>query len=144
MSGDLPPALTSMKSLRALLLRKNNFVGTIHEDLTELTALHELNLGENRLEGPIPPQINNMKELRSLALSRNMFTGTIPEMTELTKLSHLYLDDNDLSGTIPSFIKLFTDLRTYLYLRFKIKAGSTVLVVSHLISLSSSLSSSSR
>jgi Leucine-rich repeat (LRR) protein len=110
LSGDLPPALTSMKSLRALLLRKNNFVGTIHKELTELTGLHELHLGENHFAGPIPPEINNMKELRNLALSQNLFTGTIPEMTQLTKLRHLYLDDNDLAGIIPSFIKLFIGL----------------------------------
>nr|GEZ48169.1 putative non-specific serine/threonine protein kinase [Tanacetum cinerariifolium] len=74
-------------------------------NLTYLTHLTYLNLGENKFSGSIPKSIGNMTQLTYLNLRVNQFSGTIPEtIRSLTKLTSLQLSDNSFYGTFPKFI----------------------------------------
>ena len=47
------------------------------------------NLGNNKLIGTIPKNINNSTALKDLVLSQNSLNGSLPDMGKLTKLSHV-------------------------------------------------------
>ena len=86
-----------------LSLKKNNLQGTIPPELSQLTSLKGLFLGNNHLYGTIPPEIDRLSELTYVSFSHNQLTGAIPSGLEhLTSLKMLKLSPNQFSGTIPS------------------------------------------
>ncbi len=96
-------------------LYKNNLVGMLPTEITNLTSLEYLTFYENELIGSIPPKINNLINLKELHLTNNNLTGDIPfeKLISLPKLNYLYLNVNNFTGTItkeivckPSLIKL--------------------------------------
>jgi len=53
--ATIPPSITSLTSLKKLILASNRIYGTLPQDIgTKLVNLVELDLSENRLRGPIP------------------------------------------------------------------------------------------
>ena len=97
-----------------LELGNNNLVGTLPEELGDLTELTTLYLWDNGLSGPIP-DLSGLTELTTLSLSSNQLTGEIAWLGGLTKLTTVDLWGNELSGPIPDLSGL-TEL-TYLSLR---------------------------
>ena len=94
-----------------LELGNNNLVGTLPDELGDLTSLHTLQLWGNGLSGPIP-DLSGLTELTTLSLSSNQLTGSIPaSLGSLTKLTTVYLWGNELSGPIPDLSGL-TELTT--------------------------------
>ncbi|KAK9664150.1 hypothetical protein RND81_14G022400 [Saponaria officinalis] len=83
-------------------LSSNNLVGTIPEELTNISALFALNLSFNHLTGHIPENIGNLKTVESLDLSNNHLSGTIPQsLASISWISNLNLSNNNLHGPIP-------------------------------------------
>ncbi|RKZ50522.1 MAG: hypothetical protein DRR00_15010 [Candidatus Parabeggiatoa sp. nov. 3] len=79
-----------------------NLSGTI-PNLSTLTNLQTLNLGNNQLSGTIPVELGNVDSLTSLGLNDNQLNGAIPnEFGNLVNLMVLELSHNQLSGTIPT------------------------------------------
>ena len=68
------------------------------------TALEEVDLSNNNLEGTIPDEIAILQDLRSIFLRLNQISGTIPgtAMASLESLSVLYLNENQLTGPVPN------------------------------------------
>jgi hypothetical protein len=67
------------------------------------TAVWQLNLSDNNLDGPIPDQIGDLSNLEYLYATRNNLTGSIPAaIGNLSLLRKLYLYLNQLTGSIPS------------------------------------------
>ena len=91
-----------------LELGNNNLVGTLPDELGDLTALTTLYLWGNKLSGPIP-DLSGLTGLTHLVLSSNQLTGEIAWLGGLTKLTTVYLWGNELSGPIPDLTGL-TDL----------------------------------
>ena len=91
-----------------LELGNNNLVGTLPDELGDLTALTTLYLWGNGLSGPIP-DLSGLTGLTHLSLSSNQLTGEIAWLGGLTKLTTVYLWGNELSGPIPDLTGL-TDL----------------------------------
>ncbi|KAK9664157.1 hypothetical protein RND81_14G022800 [Saponaria officinalis] len=90
-------------------LSSNNLVGTIPEELTNMSALFALNLSFNHLTGHIPENIGNLKTVESLDLSNNHLSGTIPQsLASISWISYLNLSNNNLHGPIPTGRQLQT------------------------------------
>jgi hypothetical protein len=59
-------------------------------------------MSRNNLVGQIPSQFSNLSRLESMDLSWNQLSGEIPQdLTSLTSLEWLNLSYNNLSGSIP-------------------------------------------
>ncbi|CAN6878760.1 unnamed protein product [Brassica oleracea] len=123
-SGKIPKEISSLKSLRSLVLANNEFNGRV-PDLRGLSNLQELNLDGNKL-GPdvvtslasnlitvslknnsfgsnLPEQIKKLNKLQSLDLSSNKFVGSIPRfLFSLPSLQNLTLAQNLFSGSLPN------------------------------------------
>ena len=102
LTGELPPELGGMGSLRVLQLNKNRLIREIPPELGKLKLLEVLNLSGNKLRGEIPWELTNLDRMRALALSGNSLNGPIPAgLGKLQQLSVLVLSWNSLSGEIP-------------------------------------------
>ncbi|CAO2838464.1 unnamed protein product [Amaranthus hypochondriacus] len=99
----------NLKYVMDLDLSCNGLVGSIPEELTNLSAFIGLNLSHNYLSGNIPVKIGEMKALESLDLSNNNLSGRIPiSLGAITSLSTLNLSCNKLYGEIPTGSQLQT------------------------------------
>ncbi|CAK9258910.1 unnamed protein product [Sphagnum jensenii] len=89
--------------IKTLKLSNYNLTGIIPgAALRNLTALTELWLDHNSLDGPIP-NLSNLTNLQSLRLQNNNITGDIPVwLASLPSLQELLLSSNNLTGTVPS------------------------------------------
>ncbi|XP_031276598.1 probable LRR receptor-like serine/threonine-protein kinase At1g67720 [Pistacia vera] len=77
LSGTLSPNISRLSALNGILLGNNNLSGTI-PDLSSLTRLGKLHLEDNRFSGEIPKSLGNISGLRELFLQNNNLTGQIP------------------------------------------------------------------
>ena len=102
LSGAIPPELGSLSNLQGLSLYYNALSGAIPPDLGDLTNLETLYLEGNDLSGEIPPELGDLANLGILHLALNTLSGAIPpELGDLSNLEWLSLALNDLSGKIP-------------------------------------------
>lgn len=85
--GTLPDEIYQLTYLEELLLNYNNFTGSLSTRIGQLKHLQLLYMYQNELSGEIPSDIGQLDKLKELALGDNHFTGTLP--TELMKLSNL-------------------------------------------------------
>jgi Leucine-rich repeat (LRR) protein len=66
------------------------------------TAVHEIYLNDNGLEGSLPPALANLPNLRVLELDANALTGSLPrDLGRLGNLRALRMGLNRLSGALP-------------------------------------------
>ena len=87
----------------ALKLAGAGLRGEIPAEIAGLTALEELDLGDNQLTGEIPPELWGLSHLVELELNDNGLTGEVPAgIEDLTKLRTLDLRGNDLTGCLPA------------------------------------------
>ncbi|OUN81149.1 M64 family metallopeptidase [Bacteroides sp. An51A] len=93
----------SQERVQYIHLSYNNLVGSIPEEIGNLTELYTLDLSGNTLTGEIPSSIGNMHILGYLFLNNNQLTGSIPqEIGNLSDLRACYIYENQLMGNIPS------------------------------------------
>ncbi|XP_077249065.1 receptor-like protein 46 [Tasmannia lanceolata] len=96
----LPSITISLYSL--LDLSKNQFSGEIPPSLGELKSLKSLNISYNHLSGQIPASFGKLKSMENLDLSHNKISGKIPEtFVNLYQLSRLNVRNNRLTGHFP-------------------------------------------
>ncbi|OAJ45307.1 hypothetical protein BDEG_28457 [Batrachochytrium dendrobatidis JEL423] len=89
LSGNIPPALTSLDALESLYLHENAFTGEIPSSFGNFTKLQNLWLFKNMLVGSIPSSLGDIKSLQSLHIENNQLSGTIPSsLTTLPTFSH--------------------------------------------------------
>ena len=106
--GTIAPEISNLTELQILSLQDNKLSGSIPASLEKLTNLESLFLNVNSLSGSIPPELGNLTNLRRFRLGGNKLTGAIPiEIGNLKKLEILCLEYNQLTGSIP---KVFFDL----------------------------------
>jgi hypothetical protein len=104
--GTIPEELFQLSELEYLILHDNSLTGTLSSSIGQLTRLDILDLNTNRMVGSLPTELGRLS-LDLLLLGSNTFSGTAP--TELFRnfwLRGLSLNDNVLWGTIPSEIGL--------------------------------------
>ena len=66
LSGTIPEALASLKSLTGLYLHFNALSGKIPKGISRLSQLSDLYLNVNNLSGEIPSEIGDMSNLQGL------------------------------------------------------------------------------
>ena len=105
-SGEIPPKLGNLASLRVLYLPGNLLTGEIPPELGNLANLRILDLASNHLSGEIPPELGSLASLQVLELSENALIGEIPlELDDLLlTLEEIGLDDNQFGGCISSVL----------------------------------------
>ena len=112
LSGWIPSTIGSLVNLNELKITgtvsssdpNRGITGPI-PDLSELSKLTRLDLGENKLSGAIPSwfTVTNLPVLSHLYLDRNDLSGNIPwTVGKLSKLEFLHLQWNRLDGSIPA------------------------------------------
>ncbi|CAL0307104.1 unnamed protein product [Lupinus luteus] len=83
-------------------------------ELSTLSKLEVLDLGNNLLTGSLPESIGNLSTLKALSLSMNNLAEPLPSeggICKLKKLQDLDLDHNKLPGQLPFCLKNLTSLR---------------------------------
>ncbi|PIM98362.1 Leucine-rich repeat protein [Handroanthus impetiginosus] len=100
LNGNIPSSLFALPSLTWLDLSDNEFQGQVQE-LSNLSssssALQELDISSNNLEGRVPKFFSELDQLTELSLSSNKFNGTVQlEMFKNPNLDTLDLSHNDL------------------------------------------------
>nr|POF22777.1 protein brassinosteroid insensitive 1 [Quercus suber] len=101
LSGLLPSCL-NLENAGHLLLRGNNFTGSLPKAVLNSSNLVTLDIRDNGFSGNIPKEIDRFSNLRVLLLSGNQFSGMIPkQLCWLKKIGIMDLSRNLFSGTIP-------------------------------------------
>lgn len=100
LKGILAPELGQLSSLKELILRKNDFMGTIPSQYGEMEQLEVLDLAYNNLTGQLPQDLGNLSSLNRLYLENNSFEGVIP--SKLGKLQNLYELVGFILGGMPN------------------------------------------
>ncbi|XP_042478041.1 probable LRR receptor-like serine/threonine-protein kinase At1g56140 [Macadamia integrifolia] len=106
--GTIVEELMNLTYLSNLDLRQNYFTGPLPKFIGNFTQMQYMSVGINALSGELPKELGNLTNLIVLSISSNNFNGTLPpELGNLVNLEQLYFDSSGLSGTIPStFVKL--------------------------------------
>ncbi|KAJ3693543.1 hypothetical protein LUZ60_009023 [Juncus effusus] len=100
--GTIPDELQNLTFLNNLNIGQNYLTGPIPAFMGNMTPMLYLSIGINALSGPIPKELGNLQNLISLGMGTNNFTGPIPdEFGNLNTLQQLYIDSAGLSGEIP-------------------------------------------
>ncbi|KAL5577257.1 hypothetical protein UlMin_018956 [Ulmus minor] len=102
LSGEIPPSLGKLPSLRVLSLSQNNLEGKIPREIGEMIVLEQLDLSYNNLTGEVPEEIGGLENLSILDLSWNTLEGQVPStLGQLQLLQKIDLGSNRLVGRIP-------------------------------------------
>lgn len=101
-----PSYISNLTELRNLSLsgteQNYGFVGSLPENIGNLTQLETFGCTNSHLTGHIPASIANCKKLSQLDLHENSLSGSIPaELFTLPSLFRCDLHGNQLSGTLP-------------------------------------------
>ncbi len=88
------PVISNSKTLDL----SNQELRKVPNETFNQTAVQELNLANNSLEGSLPGEIRFLKNLKVLNLSNNNFTGVPAEIGQLSNLEVLDLSNNNLTG----------------------------------------------
>uniref|UniRef100_A0A803MKC1 non-specific serine/threonine protein kinase n=1 Tax=Chenopodium quinoa TaxID=63459 RepID=A0A803MKC1_CHEQI len=101
--GQIPSSLGNCTSLTSLYLANNNLTGKIPVELFNLPSLSvQVDLSKNKLVGSLPDEVRQLTNLQTLLLSSNMLSGEIPNsISSCVALEYLYLAKNKFHGAIP-------------------------------------------
>ena len=92
-----------------LALEDFDLTGALPAEIGRLSALTELNLGDNHLTS-LSAEIGQLNSLEVLDLVGNQLTSVPAEIGQLTSLERLYLDGNQLTS-VPAEIGQLTSMR---------------------------------
>ncbi|KAL5719808.1 hypothetical protein ACHQM5_012545 [Ranunculus cassubicifolius] len=114
LTGEIPPSLGNITSLKLLALSWNHLGGIIPSTLGQLKLLYHLNLGVNNFSGMVPPSLYNLSSLRILSIALNHLVGNLPSAIGLTlpNLEQLFIGGNNFSGPIPHSLFNASKLQT--------------------------------
>ncbi|KAK9073474.1 hypothetical protein SSX86_007798 [Deinandra increscens subsp. villosa] len=101
MDQDLPSLFDNLpvRSLQVLDLYGNQLSGSL-PDFTTFSALTELHLARNQLNGSFPRKFQQNSNLSILDLADNRINGLLPDLSVFGSLSELYFERNLLQGTL--------------------------------------------
>ncbi|KAJ1432165.1 Serine/threonine-protein kinase, active site [Sesbania bispinosa] len=101
LQGGIPSDVGRCATLRRLILKENNFTGSL-PDFESNPNLIYMDISKNNISGLIPSSLGNCRNLTYINLSMNNFTGPTPsQFGKLVNLVILDLAHNNLEGTLP-------------------------------------------
>ncbi|KAJ4815993.1 Leucine-rich repeat transmembrane protein kinase [Rhynchospora pubera] len=110
--GTLPDELQNLTYLNYLKVDQNYLTGPVPAFIGNLTQLQVLSFGINALSGPIPRELGNLQSLTVLGMGTNNFSGSIPEeFGNMTSLQQWYMDSSGLSGELPETLSKLTNMQ---------------------------------
>eukprot|EP00978_Attheya_sp_CCMP212_P005820 scaffold12969_cov65-Attheya_sp.AAC.12 len=100
-NGTLNALFSSLPELTSLVLKGNEFTGSIPQGFGNLSLI-ELELESNHLNSTIPEDLFNAPTLKRLVLDGNDLTGSISSnIGKLTQLTSFNVSYNAMTGSIP-------------------------------------------
>mmetsp|Transcript_28579 Transcript_28579/g.44456 ORF Transcript_28579/g.44456 Transcript_28579/m.44456 type:complete len:886 (-) Transcript_28579:43-2700(-) len=113
-TGIMQSELSSLSGLEELVLGENKLSGTIPTELGSMAMLRKLNMEDNFIIGTIPSELGLLSRAEILSLRYNFLSGTLPsEFENLKNLFFLGLASNLLTGTIPVFLSYSSKLEYF-------------------------------
>ncbi|GEM_PF-4128689 len=113
LTGRIPTEISNLTALLDLDFAGNALWTSIPAEIGALTNLRYLNLVGCVLTGNIPSSLGNLSDLEVLNLRQNLLEGGVPdEIFDLTNLKYLYLDGNELVGEISVEITNLSSIQT--------------------------------
>ncbi|KAI4344184.1 hypothetical protein L6164_011439 [Bauhinia variegata] len=119
--------LSTMTKLEVLDLGNNLLTGTLSDAIGNLTFLKALSLSANNLVGSLASEGNlcKLKSLQELDLSRNQFLGNLPScLINLTSLRVFDIANNGFEGIFPSLLLSSLKSLAYISLSYNYFHGS--------------------
>ncbi|CAH1450093.1 unnamed protein product [Lactuca virosa] len=106
LTGEIPPLICEVKSLRLLRLSSNNMSGTLPPCFGNLcNSLVVLDLSRNNFHGIMMNVFMYGSQLKYIDFNKNQFTGQLPRsLTNCTNLEFLNLADNSFHDVFPSWL----------------------------------------
>ncbi|MCD7465222.1 hypothetical protein HAX54_000815 [Datura stramonium] len=151
LSGEFPPALYNLSSLKLISLSFNKFRGNLRPDIgLAFPNLQRLYLANNYFTGSIPASLSNCSEFLRLDIPINNFTGSIPLSFEtsrncsgLIKLEFLDIADNKfediaqnkLGGSILKQVVALSSLSVLLNMSYNSLSGPLPVEIGNLTNL---------
>ena len=109
--GTIPDEIGDLTNLNVLDLSSNFLTGEVISKITSLINLETLNLFNNSFDGSVPDEISDLTNLTFLDLGLNSFTGEVfPKIINLVSLETILLTSNLFTGTISSDIENLQEL----------------------------------
>ncbi|PKI42629.1 hypothetical protein CRG98_036911 [Punica granatum] len=100
--GYVPANLSSLSKLRELWMGDNGLSGEIPLSVGNFSSLEYLHLGNNKLRGTVPDTLGNLRNLIFLSLAKNNLVGNFPSsLTNISSMEALDLAINQLVGSLP-------------------------------------------
>jgi hypothetical protein len=97
-------------NLLVLDLSSNNLVGSLPDDLAQLSTLQQIDLAHNRINGTLP-DFELLSSLEFLIMNNNSLSGQLPGHTfTLPQLKVIDFGENSLNGSIPAAVGLSDSL----------------------------------
>ena len=110
-TGVLNARWKNISALHTVDLGFNRLAGTLPAGLWRNGNLEYLSLLHNRLKGELPQAWFRLRRLRRLNLSHNRLTGTVPpQWQRMEGLQELLLGSNGLTGGLPPLPRTLTTL----------------------------------
>ncbi|XP_042519815.1 probable LRR receptor-like serine/threonine-protein kinase At1g56130 [Macadamia integrifolia] len=111
--GTIVDELMNLTYLNNLDLRQNYFTGPLPKFIGNFTQMQYMSVGINALSGELPKELGNLTNLIVLGFGSNNFSGPLPlELGDLTNLQQLYFDSSGVSGEIPATFSKLQNLQT--------------------------------
>ncbi|KAI3675114.1 hypothetical protein L1987_84698 [Smallanthus sonchifolius] len=113
LTGEIPPLMCEMKSLRFLDLSSNKMTGSLPTCLENLSnSLSVLILKRNNFHGPVMNNCTHGCILERIDLSENRFTGLVSKsLANCTNLEFLSLADNSFEDVFPLWLGTLPSLQ---------------------------------
>ncbi|KAL7587300.1 hypothetical protein Lser_V15G40655 [Lactuca serriola] len=112
-TGEIPPSICEVKSLKVLDLSSNNMSGTLPPCFGALSnSLLSLDLRQNNFRGMMMDLFMHGSQLKNIDLSENRFMDQLPRsLTNCTNLEVLSLGDNTFDDVFPFWLGTLAKLQ---------------------------------
>ena len=101
--GSIPEELSNLTMIRELRLNSNQLSGSLPDSWSALVYLQYLDMSSNQLSGTLPGSWSSLVNIKTLFLSGDHLTGSLPaSWSTMVSLQNLDLGHNELTGSLPA------------------------------------------
>ena len=92
--GVTTDTINGGKHITSIMLPYRNLVGTLPDNLGNLTKLRSFAINHNTISGVVPSSFASCTDLETASLHHNKLEGDVPDLTDLANLNSLQLSQN--------------------------------------------------